>query len=288
MIGGGPMHFWKYWVTTTPDVDPSSLKFTATEEMRTVFWENVIRTKNLNNRDMYLVGLTSAYIFHRLQTGHGSYLPEVNTTHWLLWSATITFIYSCIYLFIYLCISKEIQEDWDLRLTFPPLPRPHCSDSVALWFHFHTEVEEVQNVQPHLIRVHKVLIQICLVTMYDSCAGLLLPPQQACVTCVAHLIISNCAPVTALTFLIIGGTFFFQEGFDIGTVDFPRKSAIDSQLLSGYSICAVEFKVKALLSFCRKHLHLIKLCRKGRILAFRRTGKSFEKLWYPLALWHLT
>lgn len=55
---------------------------------------------------------------------------------------------------------------------------------------------------------HYVLIQICLVTMYDSCAGLLLPQQQGCVKCVAHLIISNCAPVPALTFLIIGVNFF--------------------------------------------------------------------------------
>lgn len=45
--------------------------------------------------------------------------------------------------------------------------------------------------------------------MYDSGAGPLLPHQQACVKYVAHLIISNCAPVPALTFLIIGVTFFF-------------------------------------------------------------------------------
>lgn len=71
-----------------------------------------------------------------------------------------------------------------------------------------------------------VWIQICLFTIYDSCVGLLPPQQQAGVKCVARLIISNCAPVPALTFLIIGVTFF-QQGFDISSVDFPRRSAID-------------------------------------------------------------
>lgn len=97
--------------------------------------------------------------------------------------------------------------------------------------------------------------------------------QQACVRCEALLITSNCAPVPTLTFLITGVTLF-QQGFDTGTLDFLWKSAIDSQLLSGYIICAVEFKAKVLLSFCRKHLHVIKLCGKGRILAFRRNGKG--------------
>lgn len=106
--------------------------------------------------------------------------------------------------------------------------------------------------------------------MYDSYIGPL--HQQACVKCEALLITSNCAPVPALTFLIIGLTLF-QQGFDTGPADLLWKSAIDSQLLSGYSICTVEFKVKTLLSFCRTHLHVIKLCGKGRILAFRRTGK---------------
>lgn len=77
-----------------------------------------------------------------------------------------------------------------------------------------------------------------------TAAPLPLPPQQqACVKSGARLIISDCASVPALTFLIMGGGdfFFFQQGFDIDTVDFPRKSTIHSGLLSGYSICAVEF-----------------------------------------------
>lgn len=80
---------------------------------------------------------------------------------------------------------------------------------------------------------------ILILFLVDGFAEPQLPRQQTCVKCWAFLITSSCAPVTALTFLITGVNLF-QQGFDTGIVDFPRKSAIDSWLLSGYSICAVE------------------------------------------------
>ena len=240
---------------------------------------------------MYLVALTSSYIFHRLQTGHGSYLPEVNSAHWLLWSASITFIYSCIYLFI----SKEIQEGWDYCLTSPPLPlsslltlrgivvslprrrRKSSKCSTPLTSH----KESVHTV------AHRVLIQICLVTMYDSCAGPPLPHQQARVKRGAHLIISNCAPVPALTFLIIGVTVFFSTGlwfwyrycrlprgsrpltrsFYQDTVSPQRNFKWRLSFLSAENTCILSNFVKRVVSWLLAGL-----------------GKSSERLWYPLAL----
>ena len=92
----------------------------------------------------------------------------------------------------------------------------------------------------------------------------------------ARLIISNCAPVPALTFLIIGVTlFFFPWFFDTGTVDFPSEV---SHWLAAF--IGIQYLRRGILSegsaFClvEKHLHLIKVCRKVRILAlFRGTGK---------------
>ncbi len=192
-----------------------------------------------------LVALTSSYIFHRLQTGHGSYLPEVNTTHWLLWSASITFIYLCIYLLIYfkrdprrLGLMFDISSAPPsslLRLrgivvSFPRRHRKSSKCSTPLTSH----KESVRTV------ARCVLIQICLVTMYDSCAGPLLPQQQACVKCVAHLIISNCASVPALTFLIIGVTFF-STGLWYWYCRLPSEVSHWLTAFISISICAVEF-----------------------------------------------
>lgn len=95
----------------------------------------------------------------------------------------------------------------------------------------------------------------------------------------ARLIISNCAPVPALTFLIIGVTLvFFQRVFDTGTVAFP--SEVSHWLVA---FIGTQDLRRGILSegsaFClaakKKHLHLIRVCRKrGRILApLRGTGK---------------
>lgn len=80
---------------------------------------------------MHLVALTSSYIFHRLQTGRGSYLPEVNITHWLLWSASNTFIYSCIYFFFYLSQKRSKKTGTNVwHLLCSPVPtaqtQRHC------------------------------------------------------------------------------------------------------------------------------------------------------------------
>lgn len=160
---------------------------------------------------MHLIGLTSFYIFHRVPTGHGSYLPEVNTTHW---QPVICqhHLNSCIYLESH---SRRPGLMFDISSALPSssllrhlgivgsLPRKHWKSSrCSIWL---ASKEDSVFTVPQW-----VYIQICLVTVCDSCAGPLLPPQQAFLKCLARLIISNCALVPTLTFLIIGENFLFN------------------------------------------------------------------------------
>lgn len=176
------------------------------------------------------------------------------------------------------------------------LPRPRCSDSMALWFHFHADTEKSSKCSTPLTSnkesvhpaAHWVLIQILLVAMYDSCTGPQLPPQQSCVKCGALLITSNCAHVPTLTFLIIGVTFV-STGLWSGYCTLPSEV---SHWLTAF--IRIQYLRRGILSegsafFPQKTPACYQTLLKGSYPGFfAGLGKSFERLWYPLALWHLT
>lgn len=186
-------------------------------------------------------------------------------------------------MYLILYISKETREDFDYCVTFPRCRCPHCLDSLALWFDFHGEAEKFKMFNP--INISWEECGHSLVTMYDSCAGPLLPQQQARVKCVAHLIISNC--FSACINLSYQRGFFFQQVFDIGTTDFPQpltQSSFYQQDVSApwnfkWRLCFLSVENTCILSnFVQRVVSWL----------FEGLGKSFERLWYPLAPWHLT
>lgn len=71
----------------------------------------------------------------------------------------------------------------------------------------------------------RVLIQICLVTAYDSCAGPPPPHQQACVKRKSSLDNQQLCSSACINLSYHRGDsgFFFQRVFDTGTVAFPSE-----------------------------------------------------------------
>lgn len=179
-------------------------------------------------------------------------------------------------------------------MTIPPPPTrpPRCSrSSAALRFHFHAETpaKKFKMLDPiniwwggESVRTvaRRVLIQICLVTAYDSCAGPPPPHQQACVKHKSSLDNQQLCSSACINLSYHRGDsgFFFQRVFDTGTVAFP--SEVSHWLVA---FIGTQDLRRGILSegsaFClaakKKHLHLIRVCRKrGRILApLRGTGK---------------
>lgn len=191
---------------------------------------------------MHLIGLTSFYIFHRVPTGHGSYLPEVNTTHW-----QPVICQHRLYLWIY--FENDSRRPGLMFDISPALPSSSLLRHLGIvgslprerWKSSRCSIWLASNEDGVFTVPQWVYIQICLVTVCDSCAGPLLPPQQAFSEMFSPLDNQQLCSCAYINLSYHRGDFFFQHFLDIGTVDFPRKSAIDSQLLSGYSICLVEF-----------------------------------------------
>lgn len=190
-------------------------------------------------------------------------------------------------------------------MTIPPPPTrpPRCSRSSAvLRFHFHAETpaKKFKMLDPiniwwggESVRTvaRRVLIQICLVTAYDSCAGPPPPHQQACVKRKSSLDNQQLCSSACINLSYHRGDsgFFFQRVFDTGTVAFPSEVShwlvafIGTQdlrrgiLSEGSAFCLAAKKNTCILS---------EFVEKGVVswLLSAGLGKSFERLRYPLAL----